>query len=313
MVKVKTAIYIFLFIFTARLMGQSVLVKATVDSSRYQIGDFINYKITVTSDKSVSLSAPAIKDSLRGIDLLNTETPVSEEKDNTVTTIYKFVLAKYDSGDVRIPPVSVMYNSKLDTVRRSALTNEIRFLVSSLSIKPGSEIKDIKDPLKVPIDWLEISLWVLAAFLILVAAYYAYRYYKKKKALKAGVIEVVRKEPHEEALDALKTLEDKKLWQSGGIKEYHSEITEIIRRYFEERFNLPALEITTDELLSGLRKYRETLKVADITLAFLTNADLVKFAKFVPMNDINEEMMRQAVAIVTMTIPVKAEEAARNV
>ena len=91
------------------------------------------------------------------------------------------------------------------------------------------------------------------------------------------------------------------------IKEYHSRITEIIRKYFDERFNLHAMELTTNEVMDLLRTKNEAQVIFDITNDFLNNADLVKFAKFQPMSSINEEMMKQAFSIVNKTVP-KVEE-----
>jgi hypothetical protein len=45
---------------------------------------------------------------------------------------------------------------------------------------------------------------------------------------------------------------------------------------------------------------------------FLTNADLVKFAKYKPLPAVNEEMMRQAIDIVENTVPVKVESSNRE-
>ena len=103
-------------------------------------------------------------------------------------------------------------------------------------------------------------------------------------------------------------LEEKQLWQKGKVKEYHSEITEIIRKYFEDRFNLPALELTTSEAIDALRKRKEAEIILDITNSFLNNADLVKFAKFQPLVEVNEEMMLQAREIVNKTAKKAAPE-----
>lgn len=308
MVRLKTSALIVLWaILSVLTSAQNVSVKASVDSARYQIGDYINYRIEVNAQKGINLTVPSIKDSLSGIELLKSDSPAVKEEDGKTITTYSFTLAKYDSGDVRIPPVAVKYTLQGDTSKKSVLTNEVKFTVSSLQVSQGSDIKDIKDPIKIPLDWKVIALWILVALILIAAAYFAYRYYMKKKAERAGIITVIKKEPHETALDSLKALEEKKLWQSGKIKEYHSEITQIIRRYFEDRFNVPALESTTNELLGSLRKADGASKVIDITSDFLNNADLVKFAKFVPMNDINEEMMKEAYIIVNLTLPKSVE------
>ena len=51
-----------------------------------------------------------------------------------------------------------------------------------------------------------------------------------------------------------------------------------------------------------LRKIKESERILDITFDFLSNADLVKFAKFQPLETVNEEMMKQAKDIVQNTL-----------
>ncbi len=135
----------------------------------------------------------------------------------------------------------------------------------------------------------------------------------KRKKLTPKKKVVVKLPAHAIALNSLNSLQEKKLWQQGLIKEYHSEITEIIRKYFEERFNLPALELTTSEATQLLRQRKEAGPVLDITYDFLTNADMVKFAKFEPMASVNEEMMKQAYEIVNKTISEEKSKTGREV
>ena len=100
------------------------------------------------------------------------------------------------------------------------------------------------------------------------------------------------------------------------MKEYHSNITGIIRGYFEERFNLPALELTTSEQMQQLKRVPSAENILSITNEFLNNADLVKFAKFIPLPSVNEAMMKQAKEIVNSTIPKEpalVEEEVQNV
>ena len=138
--------------------------------------------------------------------------------------------------------------------------------------------------------------------------YYLYRRYKKKNEGMPVVKKVIKLPSHVIALNSLRALDEKKLWQNGKIKEYHSEITEIIRRYFSERFGLRALELTTSETMQLLRSTKETEPIRDLTEDFLNNADMVKFAKFSPMSSVNEEMMKQANEIVEKTIPKAVEQ-----
>jgi hypothetical protein len=308
MVNKISLISFLIFSFYITISAQNISVKASVDSSEYQVGDFINYSITVAHSNDIKLIAPIIKDSLKGIELLKSEPVVNIEKDGRIISTYKYIISKYDSGNVNIPSILVQYQQKDNRVKESILTNPVSFVVKTLNVNPQADIKDVKEPIKIPLDWRMIILYILIGLIIITAGVYAYLYYKKKRAQKLGLIKEVVREPEEIALEALHILEDKKLWQQGLIKQYHSEITEIIRRYFEGRFNLPALEITTNELLTGLEKVPKAKHIIKITTDFLNNADLVKFAKFVPMSKVNEEMMIQAYEIVNTTIPVTEPE-----
>jgi hypothetical protein len=288
--------------------AQNISVKTSVDSSEYQVGDFINYSIKVTHQKDIDITPPSIKDSLKGVELIKIEPVTIEEKDGNIINTYKFIIAKYDSGDVHIPSIPLIYNRKGNQTKEIILTNTVDFLVRTLNVNPQADIRDVKEPIKIPLDWKLVLLYILIGLVIIAIAVYGYLYYKKKRAQRFGIVEEVKRKPEEIALEALHLLEEKKLWQQGRIKEYHSEITEIIRRYFEDRFNVPALEITTSELLFRLEQVPDTKHIINITTDFLNNADLVKFAKFVPMNKVNEEMMQQASEIVNSTIPkAKAE------
>jgi hypothetical protein len=147
----------------------------------------------------------------------------------------------------------------------------------------------------------------LIAIIIIVIGYFIYRKYKNKKE-----IVVVKKEKekilaHQLALRKLDQLEKEQLWQKGFVKEYHTRITEIIREYFEIQFELPALELTTTESLKLLSKHSLGIKVLDLTAQFLSNADLVKFAKYEPLEKVNHEMMEQAREIVTKTMSAQKE------
>jgi hypothetical protein len=177
----------------------------------------------------------------------------------------------------------------------------------------GKEIKDVKDPIRIPPDWRIVALWVSGILLLLALFLFLYiRYMRKKK--EAPVKRTIPKVPaFVVALNPLNELEKEKLWQNGYVKEYHSKITEIIRRYFEDRFNLPALELTTTESVNILKERYDARHILQVTDQFLQNADLVKFAKYIPLNSVNEEMMKQAYQIVEQTIPAdKTESPAGN-
>ncbi len=306
---VKKILYIFtvFFAFTIFIKAQNITALASADSANYLIGDYINYTIQVNHAKDIQISAPAVTDSIAGLDLIKIEKPIRSEQNGEVSDKFKFVFSKYDSADVTIPQIPIQFKTAKDTAWQTIMTNPVSFTVHTMKVATSQEIKDVKKPIKIPLDWKFILLYILIGLIVIGVLFYLYRRYKKKQEEKVVEKKVIKVPAHLTALSALRVLESAKLWQNGQVKEYHSRITEIIRRYFSERFNLPALELTTSEAIQQLETRKEASVIIDITRDFLNNADLVKFAKFKPMSSVNEEMMKQAFEIVKITTP-KANE-----
>ncbi|MCL4538504.1 MAG: hypothetical protein M1469_00970 [Bacteroidetes bacterium] len=278
--------------------SQWITAKAFTDKTEYQVGDYIHYSIQVDCNKGTAVHPPFITDSVKSVSIIQTEKPVMVEKNGKATITYNFILAGYDSAGVTIPSIPVFYQILGKKAPDSVVTNAVSFTVSTLKVNLQGNIKDVKRPLKIPLNWLWIALWVFLALLIAGLIFYLYRRHKLGATGTKPVSKVPALPPDAVALNALQELEKKQLWQNGQIKEYHSAITEIIRRYFEGRFSMPAMELPTSEAVDLLRKQRGSEPVVETTYNFLSNADLVKFAKYTPLGPVNEEMMQQAYQIV---------------
>ncbi len=103
------------------------------------------------------------------------------------------------------------------------------------------------------------------------------------------------------ALNELAILKDKKLWESGKLKQYHSEISEILRAYLEERFQILALELPTYDILQNLKN--RNLQKEDLIMltTILQRADLAKYAKSKPTDSDNNESMDLSIYFVKNT------------
>ena len=299
---------LFLFLSVGVSPGQSnpdnVSARATVDKPNYLVGDYINYQIVVDCDTTAHLITPVLPDSMKGLVLIKTVPVAAKESEGDVNATFGFILSAYDSAQYVVPPVAVPYRMSGDTTVRYAYSNLVSFTVSKVKVDAQTGIKDVKTPLTIPLDWRWILLWVLIIVLLAAITFYVIRQYRKKKLQKSPARAAAAVPPHVTALNELHALEDKKLWQKGLVKEYHSSITEIIRRYFENRFSMPAMELPTSEAVEALRKREGTAGIIGTTHDFLSNADLVKFAKFTPLDSVNQEMLKQAYEIVNKTIPV---------
>jgi hypothetical protein len=282
-------------------LSQVTSSTASTGKTSYLVGDYINYKIQIRYKPGTTVFPPMIQDSLKDLTLLKVEKPSKTIANGDTALTYAYVLSCYDSAGVTIPGIPIFCKTAGDTALQVVPTNPVRFTVSTVKVNLKEGIKDVNAPIKIPFDWKWLLVWIGAALLIAVITYYLYRRYKKKKAAASSVKPAVKVLPHEEALSSLHQLEQQQLWQRGLVKEYHSAITEIIRRYFEKRFNMPAMELPTSEAVELLKLRPESAPILDLTYGFLSNADMVKFAKFTPMNSVNEEMMKQAYEIVNKT------------
>ena len=104
------------------------------------------------------------------------------------------------------------------------------------------------------------------------------------------------------ALQKLEELKGKKLWQNDQLKEYYSNLSFIVREYIENRFQLRALELTTDEINSLVKGVSEIEKTEKEKLSELLNlADMAKFAKQKPIAVENEEALKNAFVFVERT------------
>ncbi|MBU0650795.1 hypothetical protein KKC59_02680, partial [bacterium] len=66
------------------------------------------------------------------------------------------------------------------------------------------------------------------------------------------------------------------------IKEYYLELSNIVKKYMERRYNILAVEYTTSEIAAALKKLKIGMDNYGFIYEFLGEADLVKFAKLRP-------------------------------
>jgi hypothetical protein len=169
----------------------------------------------------------------------------------------------------------------------------------SLEIEP---IKPILTEAKNISDYL-IYIYIIGGLLLAAIAYWLFvRWQKNKESVPQPVVEEVIHIPaHTQALTALSSLREEQLWQKGAVKEYQSRLTFIIREYLENRYDVPALESTTEEIVRNISTGDMELSDVDSLKRILQVADLVKFAKAKPDESIHERFMDEAEGFVNRT------------
>ena len=267
---------------------------ATLDSNTILIGQQINFTITnkVTSTKIW----PTYNEFLvEGIEIIKASK--IDTTDGVITQ--EFIITAWDSGSYFIPAIAFSENSK---------TEGLLLNVQTIILAEDAELKDIKQPIEEPIGWSDIWPWLS---LLIIPAIYLLLYkwklvFANKKISPTQTTKVII--PADiTALKELNALEKAKIWQEGNVKEYHSQLSEIIRRYTENRFQFIALELTTDEILQELKSILSDDQLNNLS-TLLQRADLAKFAKSKPIDTENMESMVLAKGFVNATKQTKGNE-----
>jgi hypothetical protein len=282
--------------------AQSVSVDAKTDSSTIVMGNWFRFSLDVKHPASAILAMPQLKDSIGKFSIVREESLSVSRSGDTVTEHKEFFLSAYEPGQMSIPAIEFAYHNGSDTTRQSIFSNQIGIAVTGVEVDSAQGIKDVKEPLHLPLTWREILLYTGIALLLAAIVYAAFYFRKKfKKTPAEKEIIVPPRAAHIVAFEKLQTLEEQHLWQQGEVKAFYSAVTEIVREYFERRYEILALEMTTDEVLDQLRtKSIDNGTLHDIA-ALLFDADLVKFAKYVPVPSECESVIPSARDIVDQT------------
>ena len=306
---IKGTFLVFLVFITAGVVhSQDFKASARLDTNRLLIGDQTNLSMSFMFPVKTQVHWPAIKDTILGyLQVLNRskiDTAISQDK-KWMTLHQNIRITSFDSGMYTIPPIRFYFRELPDTTLHFSQTESLILNVHTIKVDTTQAIKPIKGPMKVPLTFRELLPWILLAILLAFIVWFVIYFLKKRKKsepvfqLKPRII----LQPYEIALAELEKLRVKKLWQNGKIKEYHTEVTEIVRRYVEERFLIMALESTTGEILDDLSGRADLpAKLLEKLLQILTLADLVKFAKSQPLPDENEQSLQLAIDFVNSTI-----------
>jgi hypothetical protein len=275
--------------------------RALTDTTDYLVGDWIAVRVELHHPPGTTFQM-MFGDSLGPYRVLDRQGFVPVDSTETHTAL---VVARYDSGTSALPPLEFLASVPGDTTAWRVATAPLWLTVHTLAVTAQDSLRALKDPLSIPYTLGEILIALGVLAVLVAGGFYLYRRLKRRApAPLAAAPQGPAKPPHQLALEELGMVKAKRLWQQGRVKEYHSEVTEVLRRYFERRFEVKALEETTDEILAGLQDAGLRHDVLDTVGSVLRRADLVKFATYQPYPEEHEESMSASVSVVERTRPV---------
>ena len=190
-------------------------------------------------------------------------------------------------------------------------------IVQPFEVDTTLAITDIKDIEKAPIWWWGIIRWVLLAIgclLLAIGGYYAWQWYQKNKKPEEEPVDPELLRPADEvALEKLDAIKAQKIWKDGKVKEYQTDLTDVVREYIGRRFDVQSTEKTSDETLRAMKPLIDKDLFSKLS-KMLQLADLVKFAKWHTTPDENESALTTAYEFVNETkIVINYEMSATDV
>lgn len=278
-------------------------VNAALSNTEMLIGDQVTLTVTASYAPPVDLKSIGFEVLSREprLEVLKAERFEKEGENGLRIAEVEIKLTCFDSGYYFIPPIPVAFeqNGQPDTVR----TNQLALTVRTLPVSGDSlQIQPIKGIIEEPVNFRDVLPYFIGGVLLLLIAGGLFFYFRRRKQPPPPPPPPRRVPAHVLAREQLETLDKQKLWQKGQVKEYHSELTRILREYLERRYHVKALERTTEEILRSL----ETVRIEEAfdkshLRELLRTVDLVKFAKAEPPASFHAEAMENVRSFIEQT------------
>lgn len=242
------------------------------------------------------------------LDTLKTITPKKNSKEALKYRLRAhMVIAPFEAGTYKLPAPAVQRTSPsglIDTL----VFNPQEMVVTTIPVDTTTfVIHDIKGQIRYPVTFKELVPYIIALLLAAVLIFVIVRLVMKYRARKQG--EVHKDPPYIVALRKLEGFRNEKFWAPEKQKSFYSGITDTLREYIAETFDIDAREMTTAEIFSALKNTKEI--PTDLYLEakeLFETADFVKFAKHVAGDEDNAKALPSAVRFVTSTYQKQLDE-----
>lgn len=284
-------------------------VNAKLDANRIMVGDQVRMFIEAQQNsKEGRLQWAVLPDTFNKLEIVEKGKIDTIANGDIVTYKQRLLVTGFDSG-VFVIPQFVFTSIPNSGDPYIVQTDSFPILVQTVEVDTTKPFIGIKGIMTVKSVWTDYIWYIIGGLLFIGLAVFVFFYFIKNKKT---AIPVVAPPPpietlQEQALKMLAKLEQKQLWQAAQVKEYYSELTDIVRSYIEARYDVPTLELTTDEILYSAKRHGELSRHTELLGSILYLADLAKFAKAEPLPHEHTAAMEHAVQFINVTKPVITE------
>jgi len=287
----KAYIYILTFILSFNSFGQDS-VAVSIKDTTIRIGEqtLLNLEFYYSTIDTVDIEWPQfdnyISNEIEIIDKSELKTiPLDSLSRFNFLKTQSFIVTSFEPNKHLIPALEFTHFDS------TYVSTELNFTVNTVEVDTTKGLTDIKPIYEVdyPItervadfaksNWYWFLIIVLVAIIVILYLKYKNRPVEEKIAPKIII------PAHIKALEVLNQLKKNSAWESENKKQYYSSLTDAVRLYLEDRYNIQALEKTTKEIITELKFTNISVDDKYFLKEILRQADFVKFAKFTPSSD----------------------------
>ena len=271
------------------------------------IGDILTLTLEVSAEEGVELLMPEFGQSMERFNIVDFVPRKSIDNDGRSLAIHRYRLQTPSSGPHAIPPLMIEFVDRRPGNRLApegedayeVLTERLEFNVES--VVPTGAANEMKAPLRelAPLGVGKSKLWIgLIAVLVLslLGLPFAWRVWQKNRILSR------RRSAFDIAYSRLNKLRLGQNPEADEVSTFFVELSDIVRHYLEDRFDLHAPELTTEEFLEVAATSPDlTLEHKSFLQEFLRQADQVKFAQYIPDTESINKALRSATNFIEQT------------
>ncbi len=290
--KIKSSLLALMLLVGASLSAQQIQVSAKLDSAAIYIGEQTRVHLKAVVGEGVDIAFPTILDTLvSGVEVLevspiDTTTLEGGLKEFTQSML----ITSFDSALVLLPPFDFVVAG--DTIETNKLGLKVLTFDVDVESKEHFDIKGNVEPEFVLMDYANYFYYTLLILALIAAGYYGYKRWQLRKMFDEGVFSPEPLLPAaDEARLGLAELKEQQLWQKGMEKEYYTRLTDILRNYLHRRYGIYAMEMTSGEIIVAIKDLDIEKDLVKNLKGIFDLSDLVKFAKYRPVPEENEQCM----------------------
>lgn len=289
------------FSLSPTLLQAQIAVSAEVDSTNMLIGDQLKLHLFANHSPDISLQKVDLSpfEAEEEIEIITEGEWDTLQKNGTFVLQKDLVFTIFDSGYYWLPELPISYTQ--NGITSVSKTTRIPIQVGTVSIADTLQLAPIKGIIREKANWRDYLPFIVSLLSLGLVVGLIYYFRKKKANAVLPPAPEIKLPAHEIALTALDQLKAEQLWQQGDIKSYQSRLTYTIREYLENRYDIPALESTTEEIQRNLKQVDFDNSWKDKLRNILQVADLVKFAKAKPAIDFHDQVWQEAKDFVVAT------------